>query len=132
MPNKIKPYKRGVAITGHVHVGISRKGASVKALLERLPIRAIARISDQSAAQKKWREWLSERLPEGLFSRISGVVEQDAMLTVFTESAAWSARARYALAELENDIKKESAGIRNVVVRVMPRQRPKRTDGSKP
>jgi hypothetical protein len=126
MPNKIRPYKRGVAITGHMHVGNSRKGASVKALLERLPTPAITRISDQSAAQEKWKAWLRSRLPEGLFSSISGVVEKDATLTIFTESAAWSARARYAMAELDCDIKKESNQIAQIVIRVMPHQHPKR------
>ena len=122
MPNKIKRYKRSVAVTGHVHVGISRKGSSVKTLLERLPGLTIARISGQAAAQDRWRQWLAKRLPEGLFARVSGVVERDRILTVFTESAAWSARAKYAMAELEGDIKKEFPEIREIVVRVMPRK----------
>jgi hypothetical protein len=120
MPNKIKRYKRSVAASRRVHVSSSRKGASVKALLERIPGVAFTRIADQSAAQSRWREWLEKRLPAALAARITGVVERDEILTVFTESAAWSARMRYALADLEADIKKESKKIRELAVRVMP------------
>ena len=123
MPNKIKRDKRSVAASRRVHVGTSRKGASVKALLERIPGVAFTRIADQSAAQSRWREWLEKRLPAALAARISGVVERDEILTVFTESAAWSARMRYALAELESDIRGESQNIRDIAVRVMPKMR---------
>jgi hypothetical protein len=61
MPNKIKRYKRSVAVTGHMHVSNSRKGASVKTLLERLPGLTIARISDQSAVQDRWRQRHAKR-----------------------------------------------------------------------
>ena len=121
MPNKIKGYKRSVAASRRVHVSSSRKGASVKALLERIPGVAFTRIADQSAAQIRWREWLEKRLPAALAARISGVVERDAILTIFTESAAWSARARYAMAELEPLIRKERPQLRAIAVKVMPR-----------
>ena len=121
MPNKIKRYKRSVAASRRVHVSSSRKGASVKALLERIPGVAFTRIADQSAAQSRWREWLEKRLPAALAARISGVVERDEILTIFTESAAWSARARYAMAELEPLLREEFPGLREVTVKVMPR-----------
>lgn len=122
MPNKIKRYKRGVVTTGRLHAGSSRKGASVKALLERLPGLALGRISQQASVQARWREWLGKHLPAALLEHVSGVADQDGKLVVFTESAAWSARARYALAELEPLIKKEWPALRQVVVKVMPRR----------
>ena len=123
MPNKIKRDKRSVAASRRVHVSSSRKGASVKALLERIPGVAFTRIADQSAAQSRWREWLEKRLPAALAARISGVVERDEILTVFTESAAWSARARYAMAELEPLIREEFPRVREITVKVMPKAR---------
>ncbi len=122
MPNKIKGYKRSVATTGRMHVSRSRKGASVKALLERFSGPGLERIADQADAQARWREWLARHLPEGLAAHVSGVAQQGERLTVFTESAAWSARARFAMAELEGLIKKERPEITEVRVKVMPRK----------
>jgi hypothetical protein len=82
---------------------------------------ALARVSQQAARQKKWREWLAEKLPAEALVRLSGVVERGDTLVVFTESAVWSARVRYAVAEIEPLIKKEWPGVREVMVRVMPR-----------
>jgi hypothetical protein len=56
-----------------------------------------------------------------LYSRISGLVERDGTLTVFTESAAWSARLRFALADVERDVKAKSPGLRGVIVKILPR-----------
>lgn len=122
MPNKIKGYKPSVATTGRMHVSTSRKGDSVKALLERRKMPLLRRVSEQASAQIQWREWLEKRLPEALVPHLSGVVEQGEKLTVFTESAVWSARLRYALAEIETLIKKEQPQIAQIAVRVMPKR----------
>lgn len=119
MPNKVKRHKRRDAISRRTHVGNVRKGASVKALLSARAGPALARVSAQVARQKEWRKWLESRLPAELAVHLSGVVERDDTLVVFTESAGWAARVRYAIAEIEGDIRKEWAGI-GVVVRVLP------------
>ena len=98
-----------------------RKGDSVKALLSARGGPTLARVTEQAARQNEWRKWLENRLPAELIAHLSGIVERGETLVVFTESAAWSARMRYAVAEIETLIKKESGEIRRVEVRVMPR-----------
>jgi hypothetical protein len=48
-------------------------------------------------------------------------VERDNTLVIFAESAAWSARLRYVMQELEPEIKQAQPTIQQVSVRVMPR-----------
>jgi hypothetical protein len=107
-------------------VRISRKGDSVKALLGPRGGPSLARVSAQAARQKEWRKWLQEHLAAQAFAHVSGVVERGDTLVVFTESAAWSARVRYEVGEIEGEIKKEDSRIRQVVVRVMPLRSPSR------
>jgi hypothetical protein len=101
--------------------GGSRPGHSVKGLLDESRSAVLQRISAQKTAADAWLGWLAERLPKDLSSRISGVVERDRGLTVFTESAAWSARLRFALAEIDKDVREKSPGLTGVTVRVLPR-----------
>jgi hypothetical protein len=121
MPNKPP---RNKARTSHFRQktrGRSRLGSSVKGLLAggRSPV--FTRISAQKAAADAWRSWLDMRLAEELSRRISGVVERDGGLTVFTESAAWSARLRFALAEIEKEIREKNPDLTAILVRVLPR-----------
>ena len=104
-----------------MHVSTSRKGDSVKALLERLPGLALTRIADQAGRQHHWRAWLEAHLPPQAFSHVSGVVERAGTLVVLTESAGWSARVRFAVAEVETALKEAHPAIREVVVKVMPK-----------
>jgi hypothetical protein len=48
-------------------------------------------------------------------------VERDGTLVIFAESAAWSARLKYALHELEPVIRASQPDIQQVSVRVMPK-----------
>jgi hypothetical protein len=79
------------------------------------------RVTDQAERQHFWRIWLSERLPEGLCPRISGITERDATLVIFAETAAWSARLRFAVMELEAAIRAADPQLANIEVRVLPR-----------
>lgn len=81
----------------------------------------MAPVAQQRQAQQGWREWLENKLPEHIETRVTGVVERDGTLTVFAESAAWSARLRLELAELEPQIRERNAQIEKLVVKVMPR-----------
>jgi hypothetical protein len=49
------------------------------------------------------------------------VVERHDTLVIFTASAAWSARLRFAVAEIDAQLKRTHPGIAAVAVRVLPR-----------
>jgi Dna[CI] antecedent, DciA len=116
MPNKIKLNK------SHARRLRRResKSDSVKDLLQRAHP-AIARLSDQSARQELWRRWLALHLPSQAAAHVSGVVERHDTLVIFTESAAWSARLRFAVAEIEVELKRAHPAIAAVAVRVLPK-----------
>ncbi len=61
------------------------------------------------------------RLAPEIGPRISGIHERDGVLVVFAESAAWSARLRFALQELESALRHEHPRITGTEVRVLPR-----------
>ncbi|HEV2229543.1 MAG TPA: hypothetical protein VGR86_11345 [Steroidobacteraceae bacterium] len=81
----------------------------------------MTRVTTAAARANFWNEWLSRRLPAGLGARLSGVVERDETLVIFAESAAWSARLRYTVQDLEREILAAAPGLTTVVVRVRPR-----------
>jgi len=134
MPNKSRPHKRSLARSGSRslrtrsqlgsqarHSGSPRNPAhSVKDLLARsVPI--LSQAADQTARQAFWRPWLEAHLPAGLAPRITAITVRDGNLVVFAASPAWSARLRYALQELDGQIRQAQPDIREVAVRVMPR-----------
>jgi Dna[CI] antecedent, DciA len=96
---------------------------SVKELLShRAP--ALTRITDQAADQAArasfWSGWLCRHLPTDLAARVSGVIEREDALVIFAASAAWSARLRYALQELEPQIRADFPALSAINVRVRP------------
>jgi len=96
------------------------KAHSVKDLLaRRMP--ALTRVTAQAARQNFWNCWLSARLPAELRPKVSGVAERAGTLVIFAETAAWSARLRYAVLELECEIRAADPGLTDIAVRVMPR-----------
>ncbi len=99
---------------------VSPPADSVKDVLARV-LPSLKRVTDQAARANFWEKWLSERLPAEIRPRISGVTEQDGRLTVFAVSAVWSARLRYAVAELEPAMRNARPGLTEVAVRVLPR-----------
>ena len=98
-----------------------RAPESVKALLGRISRNVVAPVAEQRQAQQGWREWLKNKLPAHIETRVTGVVERDGTLTVFAETAAWSARLRLEIAELETQIRERNSQIEKLVVKVMPR-----------
>ncbi|HEY4873414.1 MAG TPA: hypothetical protein VIH77_04235 [Steroidobacteraceae bacterium] len=96
-----------------------RSADSVKDLLT-ANIPALQRVSEQAARQGLWRAWLDEHLPEEARTNISGIVERRDTLVIFTRSAAWSARVRFAVAEIEEALKRAHPKIARVEVRVLP------------
>jgi len=93
---------------------------SVKAVLARLSP-TLTRVTDQAARQIAWREWLDAHLPEDLTVRLSGIVEREGTLVLFAESAAWAARLRYAVQEIEALLRAAHPSIGEIKIRVLPR-----------
>jgi hypothetical protein len=97
-----------------------RKPDSVKDVLAR-STPTLTRVSNQAERQKHWKTWLGAHLPAALITRLSGVVEREGALVIFAESAAWSARLRFAILELEAAIRAEAPEIQQIIVRVLPK-----------
>jgi Dna[CI] antecedent, DciA len=123
MPKKPPRDKRGKPPM-RSRAGLKSKTAhpvhSVKDLLGRAGF-TLARVSDQASRQQFWDQWLKSRLGVELHARISGISEQEGKLTVFAESAAWSARLRFAVAEIDTQIRAAATQVTQVSVRVLPR-----------
>jgi len=120
MPNKSKSHKRNSTGIVRTSRDILSRSDSVKDLLSRVtPV--LTPISKQRTQQQNWRIWLSERLGDALAERITGVVERDGALVIFAESAGWSTRVRYAIADIEKEVREKNPRIETIVVRVMPK-----------
>jgi hypothetical protein len=120
MPNKRNRDKKGRASSRRRTVPTSRTGDSVKALLQRSSP-AFESIAKQAEKQRNWRSWLAVQLAGELFERITGIVEHADELVIFVESASWGVRLRYALAELDGELRASHPRIVQIAVRVMPR-----------
>jgi hypothetical protein len=96
-----------------------RKPINVKDLIQKAPLlkKEAAQFFD---AERQWRDFLGARLPDDLAARIAAVGSHPPQLTIYAESAAWSARLKYALAELEAAIRIQDPAIQSVVVKVKP------------
>jgi hypothetical protein len=81
----------------------------------------LTRVTDPAAAPQRWEAWLSAHLPVPLPAKICAVHEREGTLTVFAESAAWCARLRFALSELEDSLRRAHPSVTSIAVRVLPR-----------
>ena len=97
----------------------SPKVHSVKDLIARRTPQ-LMRVTAQAARQNFWSCWLSEHLPADIRTRVTGVSERDGTLVIFAATAAWSARLRYAVLELEHEIRAAGPQLTNIEVRVLP------------
>jgi len=121
MPNKQRLDKRKTSSTGpDSRLRRTTSAQSAKELLRRTTP-ALTLLAEQATRQTYWRNWLKEHLPAELECRIASVVEREGALTILAASAAWSARLRYAVAELEPRIRAAAPAISTVKVRVLPR-----------
>jgi hypothetical protein len=82
---------------------------------------ALTRLTEQAHRQHLWSEWLATHLPAEMCARVSGVNEREGTLVVFAESAAWCARLRFALIELEGSLRAAHPAVQSIQVRVLPR-----------
>jgi len=53
--------------------------------------------------------------------KLTGVVAREGTLVIFAESAAWCARLRFAVLEMESQIRAADPQITAINVRVLPR-----------
>ena len=120
MPKKMSRNKRRVPPARSRAAGRAPRTHSVKDLLASGRT-GLKRVTDQVSRSRFWSGWLAARLPPDLLSRVSGVAERAGVLVIFAESAAWSARLRYALPELEREIGSADAALSGIEVRVLPR-----------
>jgi len=93
---------------------------SVKDLLARA-VPVLTQVTEAASRGNYWRNWLAQHLTAELGQHVCGAAERDGALVVFADSAAWSARLRFALAELEPLILEAGAALHGVRVRVLPR-----------
>jgi hypothetical protein len=128
MPNKRRLHKHRVAkLTAPLPQSRGKSASaplgahSVKDLLARA-VPVLSQAGDQTARQAFWQKWLAAHLSAELAPRLSGAVERAGNLTLFAESAAWAARLRYALPELEAQLRRAAPHVNEVRVRVLPRQ----------
>lgn len=120
MPKKMSRNKRNKPISRARTVLRPPAADSVKDLLaRRLPL--LKRVTAQAVRERFWQEWLSGHIPRPLSERICGIVERDGLLTIFAESSAWSARLRYAIFELEREMRAADPALAAIRVRVLPR-----------
>jgi hypothetical protein len=85
----------------------------------------LARIQGEAARKAGradfWRSWMAGHLPGDLASKVTTIGEQNGILTIYAASAAWSARLRYAVQDLDRAIRQADSGITEIRVRVNPR-----------
>ena len=120
MPKKMSRNKRGKPPMRSRTGLTSAPAHSVKDLLARhLP--SLTRVTAQASRQNFWNCWLSTHLPPEIRTKVTGVTENDGQLVIFAETAAWSARLRYAILELEREIRAAAPALTDIAVRVLPR-----------
>jgi len=119
MPNRVGGDKTRFPGMGRVKGSRTQGAKSVKELLKR-PAPALIPLNREAAQQAKWRGWLTERLPAPLALHVTGAHARRGELVIFTDSAPWSARLRYALAEMEQELKACDPPIARVSVKVLP------------
>jgi hypothetical protein len=121
MPKPGRRHKRGGSAFPRTKVSKPFHAAdSVKDVLAR-GTPNLTRFSDQASRQRDWLQWLAKHLPADLTAHLSGVVEREGTLVIFAESAAWSARLRYAVLELEAPLRTFQPAIQHVDIKVLPR-----------
>jgi hypothetical protein len=120
MPKKMSRNKRGSSRISTARPARAPRVHSVKDLLTQKSA-LLTRVTQHATRQNHWEKWLASHLPAQLVTHLVSVSEQDHALVVFAASAAWAARLRYALAELERDMRALDIELKSVEVRVLPR-----------
>jgi hypothetical protein len=80
----------------------------------------VGRVTHKLPAQQSWVVWLRESLPAELANHIVHAVPKQSELVVFTDTPAWCARVRYAMAAIEEPIRQRDPAMVRTYVRVQP------------
>ncbi len=97
----------------------TRKTSSINELLSGLGVLQQG-IRRQTGREAFWRDFLAARLEADLLAQVTHIVEREGALTVYAQSAAWSARLRFAMAELWVEAQAASPGLTRCSVKVQP------------
>ena len=101
---------------------MSSRAHNVSSINQLLSTRSILRkLVDKIPVQQSWTDWLRATLAADFAAHIVNVLPKNDELVVFADSAAWSARLRYALVAISAAISARDGAIRRTRVRV---QRP--------
>jgi hypothetical protein len=120
MPKKMSRNKRGRPRFRNPTPSGGGRLHSVKDLLTKKSA-LLTQVSQHAIRQNHWEKWLSSHLSAQLAARVSSVSESSHTLVVFAESAAWAARLRYAIADIEPQMRAHDAALTAIEVRVLPR-----------
>ena len=121
MPNMARRNKRGESrIRNTSSSRVSNRTDSVKDLLANLTP-GLKRVTEKAQRQRYWEPWLEAHLPAEFAGKLTGVVEREGTLVIFAESPAWSARLRFAVRDIEAQIRAAAPSLTAISVRVLPR-----------
>ena len=84
----------------------------------RLPTLAESALA--GAETSEWQVAVLKALGPELANKVNRCTLEDGRISVVTESSAWAARLRFALADLEPTLKSMVPGFRELTVRVRP------------
>jgi hypothetical protein len=119
MPKMVTRNKRGSSRIRKLTASRAGRLHSVKDLLTQKSA-LLTQVSQHAMRQNHWGEWLASHLPAPLTTRVRAVSERSHTLVIFATSAAWAARLRYAIADLEPQMRAHDAALIAVEVRVLP------------
>jgi hypothetical protein len=117
MPNRRKRNKDAGTHQRVRNVRPIVKPQSVAELIQRRLPALVGEVRSQSTLLA----YLRGKLAPELAQRLCGAEQKQARLVLFTESATWAARLRYALPEVAVHIRRDFPLVSETVVRVMPR-----------
>lgn len=103
-------------------------GAAPKAIGDLISTRlpTLAKRALSTPETSKWQVAVLAALGPELANKVNRCTLETGRVTVVADSAAWAARMRFALADLEPTLRPLVPGFREVIVRVRPARTPAR------
>ena len=89
----------------------------------RLP--TLAQRAPATGETSEWHVAVMQGLGTALANKVNRCSLENGRITVVTESSAWAARMRFALAEIEPRLRALVPGYRDLTVRIRPARTPK-------
>ena len=117
MPKGRRRHKKSAGRTSQARDRTGPKAFIVKDLLNKVRLSGNS-ITDRAASAGDWLDYLTQALGSELAPQVTAVVEQGGVLTVFASTSGWSARLRFAVAELAPQLMARAPRLKSVVVKV--------------